>query len=308
MNTGLVIRSTGLWYDILNLENQAILKGRLRGKLKLDKDKLTNPVAVGDKVAFIFDEKNEEEVIIERILPRKNEVIRKSTRKKWHGHVLAANIDLAVIVATISFPRTSLGFIDRFMVATESFEIPSVILFNKEDLLSEEEQEILGEYVSLYEGLGYKCLVTNALEGSIEEVKEIIKNKVVLLAGHSGVGKSTLLNRLIPEANQEVDEVSTFANKGKHTTTFAEMFIADNSTFIIDTPGIKELGIYHLEPSEIGHHMPDLEKHVESCKFHNCNHIEEPGCAVIKAVEGYKIAPSRYKSYISMFFGDDNRK
>lgn len=309
-NKGLIIRSTGLWYDVKDTETGQIYKGRLRGKLKLKGYKLTNPVAVGDFVDFNLENEAEGTVLITKINERQNFIVRQSTRKRWHGHMIAANIDQALLIVTLSMPRTSLGFIDRFLVAAESSDVPTVLVFNKADLFTEEDQEFYGYLKMLYEEtLGYQTVLISALQKSnLEELNSIIKGKKSLVAGHSGVGKSTLLNALAPSFGQKTAEVSTFANKGVHTTTFAEMFETEADTYLIDTPGIKELGIMGLEENQLGFYFPEIKYLAESCKYYNCSHTHEPGCKVVDAVENEEIAPSRYHSYLSILEGDDNRR
>lgn len=301
---GRVFKSTGSWYTVQDEATGHFYQARLRGKFKLEGKKVTNPIAVGDLVEL--DPENEASAIITDILPRENYLIRKSTRKTAHHHILAANIDQAVVMITLHFPRTSLGFIDRFLVTCESYRIPALFIFNKKDLLEAEEKEKVAELQSLYESLGYETLLLSATDkADIPEVQKKLKGKTSLLAGHSGVGKSTLLNALAPHIEQKTDEVSTFANKGKHTTTFAEMFALDQDTFIIDTPGIKELGLSEVEQEELSHYFPEMREYLNECKFHNCRHVNEPGCVVRKAVEEGEIAESRYKNYLSMLEEED---
>ena len=305
---GLVMKSTGSWYQVLVDEHTYAC--RLRGKFKIRGMKVTNPIAVGDRVVLEIEDPQENTGVITDILPRDNYIIRKSTRKAYHGHLLAANLDQAVLVATLMFPRTSLGFIDRFLVSAESFRIPGVIIFNKADLLSEEQHSLQNELMELYASLGYQCLAVSALsEDSVPPVREIIDGKVSLFSGHSGVGKSTLLNQIAPDtAQQRTAEVSSFANKGVHTTTYAEMFRVGPSTFVIDTPGIKELGLMDIQDGELGHYFPEMRNLLGECRFHNCIHAQEPGCAVREAVERGAIDASRYYSYLSMLENEDNRR
>ena len=302
------MKSTGSWYQVRVAEHTYAC--RLRGKFKIKGLKVTNPIAVGDRVTIAIEDPQENTGVITDILPRDNYLIRKSTRKAYHGHMLAANLDQAVLVATLVFPRTSLGFIDRFLVSAESFRIPAVVIFNKADLLSEEQHLLQNELMELYASIGYRCLSVSALsENSVPPVQEIIRDKVSLFSGHSGVGKSTLLNRIAPEsAQQRTAEVSSFANKGVHTTTYAEMFAVDPTTFVIDTPGIKELGLMDIHEGELGHYFPEMRDLLNECRFHNCIHVQEPGCAVREAVERESIDPSRYHSYLSMLENDDNRR
>ena len=304
---GLVMKSTGSWYQVLVGDQQYAC--RLRGKFKIKGLKVTNPIAVGDQVVLEIEDPQENTGVITDIIPRKNYIIRKSTRKAYHGHIIAANLDQAILVATLVFPRTSLGFIDRFLVSAESFRIPAVVIFNKTDLLSEEQQVLQQELMELYESLGYRCLAISALaEASVSPVQHVIAGKVSLFSGHSGVGKSTLLNRIAPALTQRTAEVSTFANKGVHTTTYAEMFQTTSGTFVIDTPGIKELGLMDVNDGELGHYFPEMRALLGDCRFHNCIHTREPGCAVREAVETGAIDEDRYYSYLSMLDDEDNRR
>lgn len=305
MKEGKVLKSTGSWYEVLTDEQQKI-NCRLRGKLRLEELKVTNPIAVGDIVQF---EIINNEGIIADILPRKNYIIRQSVKKTGQKHILAANLDQAILVVTLVYPRTSAGFIDRFLVIAESFSVPQVLIFNKTDILNEEQLLELKELVALYESIGVKCLSISAINDDLEELHTLLKGKVSLMSGHSGVGKSTIINKLAPHIQQKIEEISDFSSKGKHTTTFAEMFELEKGTFIIDTPGIKELGLMDMMPEEISDNFPEMQPLREQCKFgYRCLHLKEPGCAVIKALEAGTIASSRYASYISMVEGDDNRK
>lgn len=306
---GLVLRSTGSWYEVRDSRDGHIWQCRLKGKFKALGLKVTNPIAVGDYVNFEVENESENFGIIHEIVPRENYVIRRSVHKTAHAHLIAANVDQAILICTLVFPRTSLGFIDRFLVAIESFRIPGVLVFNKQDLLNDEMKEFQDELMQLYTSLGYRCLATTALaELGLEEFKTLLKGKVSLLSGHSGVGKSTLVNAIAPDLDIKTQEVSTFANKGVHTTTFAEMFELEKDTFIIDSPGIKELGLADMEKEEISHYFPEMRDLLNQCRFNNCQHINEPGCAVKDAVSEGKIALSRFESYLSIMAGDDNRK
>ncbi len=305
---GLVMRSTGSWYDVRSNEGH-IMQCRLKGKFKIMGLKVTNPIAVGDKVVYEMEDENRNTGMITDILPRENYIIRQSVHKSAHGHLLATNLDQAVLIATLTFPRTSLGFIDRFLVAAESFRIPTVLIFNKLDLLNEEQIVYQQELTTLYESMNYPCLFTSAIDGNgVDDFYNILKGKVSLIAGHSGVGKSTLVNAIAPDLDLRTASVSTFANKGVHTTTFAEMFEIDSETFIIDSPGIKELGLADIETEEISHYFPEMLALINQCRFNNCQHLDEPNCAIKEAVSEGKIAQSRYFSYLSMMEGGDNRK
>lgn len=302
---GLVMRSTGSWYDVLT-ENNTMITARMRGKFRLEGIKETNPVAVGDRV--VVDAEHNEATITE-ILDRENYMVRQSVKKANQAHVIAANIDQAMIVATLKLPRTSMGFIDRFLVAAESFRIPQVVVFNKKDLLSESELAEQAELIDTYKKIGVTCIETSALNESQQQVRDLLEGKVTLLSGHSGVGKSTLLNKISPEAAQKTSEISDYSEKGTHTTTFAEMFRLNDKTFIIDTPGIKEFGLIDMSREELSDYFPEMRDVRLNCKFGaRCLHLNEPKCAVLNAVEKGEIAQSRYASYYSMVMGEDNRK
>ncbi|AQG81797.1 ribosome small subunit-dependent GTPase A [Spirosoma montaniterrae] len=308
MQNGLILRSTGSWYDVRDADGH-IFQGRLKGKFKLKGLKVTNPIAVGDRVTFEVEDEAENTVVITDIVPRENYIIRQSVHKTAQGHILAANLDQAVLLATLTLPRTSLGFIDRFLVSAESFRIPTAIVFNKTDILNDEGLAYQREIMDLYGQIGYTSLSTSAIEGEgIDAFRQLLDHKVTLLSGHSGVGKSSLVNAIAPDLNLRTNEVSTFANKGVHTTTFAEMFEIAPDTYIIDTPGIKELGLIDTNKSEIGHYFPEMRDRLNQCRFHNCLHINEPGCAIKDAVGEGDIAESRYMSYLSMMDGGDNRR
>ncbi|MEL6560534.1 MAG: ribosome small subunit-dependent GTPase A [Bacteroidota bacterium] len=305
---GLVIKSTGSWYEIWG-ENDQVFQARLRGKFKLKESKITNPIAVGDWVEFEEKSAGEDYYVITKLEERKNYIVRKSPKKTAHAHIIAANVDMLVIIATFNHPRTSLGFIDRLLVTAESYRIPCLIVFNKEDLLDEHDWEVLDEIRAMYEYIGYDSLLLSAKTGShLRELEKAISGKIALFSGHSGTGKSTLINRMIPEAEQETKEISDFANKGVHTTTFAEMFRSTEGGYIIDTPGIKELGLMEIEDVELSHFFPEMRQFLGQCKFHNCKHTIEPKCKVREAVESGEIPPDRYNSYLSMLEDDDNRR
>lgn len=304
MLEGIVFRSTGSWYEVKDLVQGRMHSCRLKGKFKIKNLKVTNPIAVGDKVLF-----DPEEARIEDILPRENYVIRQSVHKSAHAHLLAANVDQLVLIATLKSPRTSLGFIDRFLVTAETFRIPAILVFNKIDLYNTEELDYLEQVGEMYTDLGYGFATTSALEGKgIEELRETLKGKTTLISGHSGVGKSTLMNTLLPELELATSEISDFSDKGVHTTTFAEMFEPEEGTRIIDSPGIKELGLIDIEKEELAHYFPEFRRLMGQCKFHNCLHINEPKCAVKQGVEDGELYISRYNSYLSMFENDDNRR
>jgi ribosome biogenesis GTPase / thiamine phosphate phosphatase len=305
---GLVFKSTGSWYKV-RFDNNNFLECRVRGKLKLSQLKTTNPVAVGDKVMVIPDAQHPGTGIIEDILPRTNFVIRKSVHKTEHGHLLAANIDQAALMVTINHPRTSYGFIDRFLVSTDAYRIPSVLLINKTDLHKSKENDLMLEMCTTYEPIGVKCYpISVKTNTGLGFLTDFLQDKISLFAGHSGTGKSTLMNYLHPEINQKIGEVSAFANKGIHTTTFAEMFKIKQNTLVIDTPGINELGLIDIGDHELSDYFPEMRALLGKCKFNNCSHTHEPDCAVLNQVEAGKITISRYRSYLSMLENIDTRR
>ncbi len=304
---GLVYKSTGSWYHV-KLEDGSFIECRIRGKMKLAKLKVTNPIAVGDIVELELDSNNKGTGIITRIAPRTNYVMRKSVHKAKQGSLIAANIDRAVLIVTLHHPKTSLGFIDRFLVTTDSFRIPSTIVFNKSDLLSKQELSTIEYISSIYEPIGVNTLLISALKNEgVEKLKELIKDQITLISGHSGTGKSTITNLLVPDLDQKIGEVSESVKKGVHTTTFAQMFEVNPTTKIIDTPGIKELGLIGIEDYELSDYFPEMRALLGACKYNNCMHTHEPNCAVIDAVENEQIAESRYLSYLSMLENEDRR-
>lgn len=300
-----VIKSTGSWYRLKNNEGSEF-DARLRGKFKLVDKKITNPIAVGDWVEV--EETVEGDYAIHSILDRENYVIRVSPRKKGHYHMLASNIDQAVLITSLRQPRTSIGFIDRFLITLETFRIHGIIVINKTDLYSDAEIEALMHTKTLYEGIGYDVIFTSFEQEGADQLFPLLKGKTSLLAGHSGTGKSTLINVLFPDASQDIKEISSFADKGVHTTTFAEMFTMKDGTEVIDTPGIKELGLADIEPEELSHYFPEMRAYLGQCRFNNCIHINEPNCAIQEALNEGKISLSRFESYVSMLEGDDNRR
>ncbi len=303
---GRVIKSTGSWYHVIGTDGKEYMC-RLQGKLRLDDSKSSNPVAVGDRVTLVLSQKD---ASISEVLDRTNHILRQSVKRTSHNQVLAANVDQVLLVATMHQPRTSLGFIDRFLVSAESFRIPQILVFNKKDVWSDQDSEHIAELTKLYESLGVTCISISALEASdINIVREKMLGKTTLVAGHSGVGKSTLLNQLHPDIHQAIRAVSEVTDKGTHTTTFAEMFALNENTFVIDTPGVKEWGLVEMEPQEISDYFPEMRDLRLDCKFGSrCLHLTEPGCRVRIAVEAGRIAPSRFASYVSMVTGEDNRK
>lgn len=303
---GRVIKSTGSWYMVQT--DKGIVESRLRGKFKQDDLKLTNPIAVGDWVDVDL-EANQETGVIHDIVLRENYIIRKSTRKQHFSHILASNIDQAFLIITVRDPRTSLGFIDRFLVSTESFRIPAFILVNKMDAIKKEKDfEYLETIREIYEPLGYPVIGISALsrEDATDKLMPFLGGKTTLLAGHSGVGKSTLLNQLVPTANQATKAVSGFTAKGVHTTTFAEMFPMADGGYLIDTPGIKEFGILDIDNQELSHYFVELRRYLGQCKYNNCQHVNEPGCKVLEMLEQGYIHPYRYESYLKILYEEDD--
>jgi ribosome biogenesis GTPase len=302
---GLVLKSTGSWYQVLGSDGKTY-SCRVRGKIRLEEIKETNPVAVGD---FVMISPDGDEAVISELLPRENYLVRQSVKKTGHSHVIAANIDQALLIVTLAMPKTSLGFIDRFCVAAESFRIPQVLVFNKSDLWDNDQKKQADAAKKLYESIGVTCLVTSGLATAQDELRQLLTGKKTLMAGLSGAGKSTLLNKLSDSIRQKTSEISGFSSKGTHTTTFAEMFRLDESTFIIDTPGIKELGLVDMAAEEISDYFQEMRELRASCKYvSRCLHLSEPGCAIKAAVEAGRIAASRYESYVRIISGEDNRK
>ena len=302
------MRSTGSWYE-LRAESGKVYRARLKGKFKLNGPKTSNPITVGDKVLFSMEDEANQTVVIEEISPRQNYIIRKSVHKTSHGQLLAANVDQAIFIFTYKFPKTSLGFLDRFLVTAEAFRIPVTIVFNKMDLLHEEEKDQVFEWAGLYQELGYGVLFTSIpLNQGISEFKEMFEGKVSLMAGHSGVGKSSLLNIVAPTLHIKTKEISDFAQKGVHTTTYSTMWELGPDTYLIDSPGINEFGVMEIEKEELAHYFPEMRALLGQCKFNNCLHLHEPHCVVQQAVKDGEIASSRYLSYFSIFENDDNRR
>ncbi len=308
LNKGLIMRSTGSWYEV-RAESGKVYRARLKGKFKLNGPKTSNPITVGDKVLFSMEDEANQTVVIEEISPRQNYIIRKSVHKTSHGQLLAANVDQAIFIFTYKFPKTSLGFLDRFLVTAEAFRIPVTIVFNKMDLLNEEEKDQIFEWAGLYQELGYGVLFTSIpLNQGISEFKEMFEGKVSLMAGHSGVGKSSLLNIVAPTLHIKTKEISDFAQKGVHTTTYSTMWELGPDTYLIDSPGINEFGVMEIEKEELAHYFPEMRALLGQCKFNNCLHLHEPHCVVQQAVRDGEIASSRYLSYFSIFENDDNRR
>ncbi|MGV4461539.1 ribosome small subunit-dependent GTPase A [Ornithobacterium rhinotracheale] len=300
---GRIIKSTGSRYSI-STDSGKTLEARIRGKFRLKGIKHTNPIAVGDEVEFSLDKDNI--AFIEKIYERHNYIIRRSVNLSKKTHIIASNIDVAVILATFKNPRTSTGFIDRFLVTAEAYHIHPVILFNKVDEITPEERPEFEALKKIYTDIGYQVLEISATENiGLNQVKDLLKDQTSVFMGHSGVGKSTLVNALNPELNLKTKTVSTFNQKGQHTTTFAQMYAWPFGGYIIDTPGIKEFGLADFEEDEIQNYFPELFKLKQDCKFHNCKHLNEPKCAVKEALEAGEIAPSRFESYLN-FIAESN--
>jgi ribosome biogenesis GTPase len=299
---GTVIKSTGSNY--LVRANGKIYNCKLKGKLRLDGRKTTNPTAVGDIVDIEIN--NDDEANIVNIHPRKNYIIRKSLNLSKQAHILASNMDQAVLIATLVAPRTSLGFIDRFLITAEAYRIPAKIIFNKTDLLDDELLAAQQQVMDIYTNIGYECFAVSSYNKTqIESIKHLFKDKITLITGHSGVGKSTFINSLEPSLELKTGEISSAHLKGMHTTTFAELHELSFGGDIIDTPGIKELGLVEMKKEEVGHYFPEIRARMNDCKFNNCLHVNEPKCAVREAFEKGEIAPERYESYLRILNGEE---
>ncbi len=307
MKEGFVIKSTGSWYIVID-NNKVEYQCKIRGKFRIKGIKSTNPIAVGDYVYFSFDEK-ENIGIINKIKPRKNYIVRKSVNLSKQLHIIAANIDVAFLMVTLKEPQTSSEFIDRVLVTAEAYKIPTVILFNKIDILSNEEKEDLEYYKMIYTIAGYKCIEIVANKGvNIDLVKAEMKNKTSVVIGHSGVGKSTLINNIEDNLLARVSEISEYHKSGMHTTTFAEMFELSFGGYYIDTPGIKGFGLFEFKKEELHHYFPEIFAKSKECKYYNCTHTHEPGCAVKQAIDEDLLSKERYYNYLSIYNGDDDEK
>lgn len=301
---GIVVRSTGSFYSIRE-KNGTVSECKLKGNYKIKGIKSTNPIAVGDHVAFTLLP-DKEIGLIHKIFDRKNYIIRRSTNLSKKTHIIASNLDQVFLIITIANPRTSSGFIDRFLVNTEAFEIPCTLIINKIDLIDDESAEVLEQFKEIYQNIGYKIIETSALTGfNIESLKKEMVGKTSLFAGHSGVGKSALLNAIDPKLDLREGETSEVHHKGKHTTTNADMYYLDFDAYVIDTPGIKEFGLAHFTSEEIGHFFPEIRDLMNMCKFNNCTHEHEPGCEVKKAVDLEKISLVRYTNYLNIMHGEE---
>jgi ribosome biogenesis GTPase / thiamine phosphate phosphatase len=305
-DTGKVLKSTGKWYSV-ELKDGTLVNCRIRGKMRLQGLKSTNPIAVGDIVVLSDDEDDEGNRVIETIENRTNYIVRKSTNLSKQSQILAANIDRAYLLVTIHSPVTHLAFIDRFLVSAESFRIPTTILFNKIDMYSEDDLEYIDALMHMYERIGYPCRKVSALNTeSVEFLKQEINGKQVMISGHSGVGKSTLVNAIDSNLNIVTNEISNAHQQGQHTTTFAEMHKLQSGGYIVDTPGIRAFGIVDLDKTVISHYFPEMRAIMSQCKFNNCQHLKEPKCAVKDALEAGDIDESRYTTYVQLMEEDEN--
>jgi len=304
LEKGKVLKSTGKWYDV-QVADGSIIKCRIRGKIRLEGIKSTNPVAVGDEVEF--EREQDETGVIRRIMERKNYLVRKSVNLSKQKHILAANIDRAYLIVTLVAPETHLTFIDRFLVAAESFRIPVTLLFNKIDLYFEDHIPVVDNVIAIYENAGYPCEKISAKkQKNIDFLRNEIDGKQVMIAGHSGTGKSTLINALDETMQLKTSKLSMHHLQGLHTTTFAEMHQLQTGGYIIDTPGIKAFGVVELDKKVMSHYFPEMRALLNACKFHNCQHLNEPKCAVKAAVECGDIAASRYASYVDLLTENQN--
>ena len=304
---GLVIKNTGSWY-VVRTDDGQLFDCKVKGNFRLKEIRSTNPVAVGDYVTIIPGADGVT-ALIDDIQDRRNYIIRKASNLSKQSHIIAANVDLAALIVTVSHPETSTTFIDRFLASAEAYRVPVLILFNKVDLYGEDELRYLKDLMCLYESIGYECLSCSATRGDgIAEIKHSFAGKITLLSGNSGVGKSTLLNVLVPDADVRTAEISGVHDMGMHTTTFSEMFDLPGGGGIIDTPGIKGFGTFNIEPEEVTHYFREIFQIGRGCRFGNCTHTHEPGCAVLEALEEHRIAQSRYTSYLSMLEDKDESK
>jgi ribosome biogenesis GTPase len=308
MAKGLVYKSTGSWY-VLRDEAGKLWNARIKGVMKLDGITSTNPIAVGDEVDFEVENEGESSVMINRIHDRRNYINRQSPRHKHQHHIVAANLDQSLLIATLRDPRTSQGFIDRFLVACEMFHVSAVIVFNKSDLYREKEQEQFEQVRSIYEAVGYKVVAMSIKDGTgVEEVNGLLQNKTTLISGHSGVGKSSFINAVIPESTIRTRDVSGWSGKGQHTTTFAEMYDLPAGGKIIDTPGMREFGLVEVEKAELSGYFPEMRQRLNDCQFNNCLHTNEPGCAIKQAVIDGEIDEDRYVSYYNILESLNDQK
>ena len=303
---GLVIKNTCSWYTV-KTDDGNVVESKIKGNFRLKGIRSTNPVAVGDRVEIVRNQ--EGTAFITNIEDRRNYIIRKSQNLSKQSHIIAANVDQAFLLVTVNHPQTSTTFIDRFLASAEAYSVPVVLVFNKTDLLTEDELEYQKMMIDLYETVGYDCVAISAEKGDgIDDLLGLLEGKITLLSGNSGVGKSTLINKIVPGVNLRTSDISDSHNTGMHTTTFSEMIQLERGGYIIDTPGIKGFGTFNMEPEEITGYFKDIFKFSQNCRFNNCTHTHEPGCAVLKAVEEHYIAQSRYQSYLSMLNDKDENK
>lgn len=303
---GLVIKNTGSWYSV-KTDTGKVVECKIKGNFRLKGIRSTNPVAVGDNVEIALN--SEGTAFITHIEERRNYIIRKSQNLSKQSHILAANVDQAFLIVTVNYPQTSTTFIDRFLASAEAYSVPVVLVFNKCDILSDDERHYQQSMIHLYETIGYECREVSATTGEgIDGLHALLKGKITLLSGNSGVGKSTLINQILPEANLRTAEISDAHNTGMHTTTFSEMLELPEGGYIIDTPGIKGFGTFNMEPEELTSYFPEIFHFSKGCKFSNCTHTHEPGCAVLKAIDDHFIAQSRYQSYLNMLEDKDENK
>ena len=303
---GLVIKNTGSWYSV-KTDTGKVVECKIKGNFRLKGIRSTNPVAVGDHVEIALNQ--EGTAFITHIDERRNYIIRKSQNLSKQSHILAANVDQAFLIVTVNYPQTSTTFIDRFLASAEAYSVPVVLVFNKCDILSDDERHYQQSMILLYETIGYECREVSATTGEgVDGLHALLKGKITLLSGNSGVGKSTLINQILPEANLRTAEISDAHNTGMHTTTFSEMLELPEGGYIIDTPGIKGFGTFNMEPEELTSYFPEIFHFSKGCKFSNCTHTHEPGCAVLKAIDDHHIAQSRYQSYLNMLEDKDENK
>lgn len=295
---GLVIKNTGSWYSV-RTDDDRIIESKVKGNFRLKSIRSTNPVVIGDRVRLEIN--NEGTAFITEIENRKNYMIRRASNLSKQSHILAANIDQALLIVTVNYPVTTTTFIDRFLATAEAYSIPTHLVFNKTDRYDADDIEYQQALTHLYTTIGYACHSVCALTGEgMDELNALVQNRISLLAGHSGVGKSTIINRLLPDANLKTGDISEYHKMGVHTTTFSEMLLLPEGGYLIDTPGIKGFGTLEMEASEVSHYFPEIFKFSANCRFHNCTHRHEPGCAVFDALENHYISESRYKSYLSI--------
>ena len=303
---GLVIKNTGSWYTV-KTNNGDFINCKIKGNFRLKGIRSTNPIAVGDNVDIVLNQ--EGTAFITHICERRNYIIRKSQNLSKQSHIIAANVDHSLLIVTVNYPQTSTIFIDRFLATAEAYSVPVVLVFNKNDILTDEERHYQEMMVKLYSNIGYTCLIISATTGQgIEELTPLLQGKITLLSGNSGVGKSTLINRILPDANLRTSAISDAHNTGMHTTTFSEMIEMPNNGYLIDTPGIKGFGTFDIEPEELTSYFRDIFHFSKNCRFNNCTHTHEPGCAVLEAVKEHYISESRYQSYLSMLTDKDENK